>query len=289
MSLAWLLITVSAGPFLSLVSAQIIPQLRFNFGFPVDSTRQPGEDNEVNTPFSSFFPGLVGSTDPVDSTTQLGKDNEVNNPFTSSFLGLGGLPNDGNNAVPPITKFTFAEGDATAFTGFSNSGGGMGLLDTPLSPFTASSTVSIFGSFGAGDERGNSIKPFTPSLGDPLASGQNGVSPDAGPGNPDCNPGTGVGCLIGDNGAGINCQQGGDRIICSSAGRPFVDADGMTITSDASTCVVFTWTTTVAVTSSILPSVSKPRARIKLDAPRNWRAHRLCRLSHAVSLERNSN
>jgi hypothetical protein len=68
MRLSWLaslLIAVSAGAFLSLVGAQIIPQLLVYFGFPVDGTKQPGEDNEVNTPLFSFFPGR---TDPVDST-----------------------------------------------------------------------------------------------------------------------------------------------------------------------------------------------------------------------------
>jgi hypothetical protein len=223
MKLAWFLITVSAGPFFPSVGAQYFPQLLGNFGFPVDST-QPGEDNEVNSQFPSFFPGPMGSPDLVDSTAQ--------NPFTSSFPGLGSLRNNGNNAVPPDT----------AFQGFFT-GGGMNLLDTSFSPFTGFN----FGSFGAGDESGGadaSIQPFTPSLGNLLIPGPNlpiGLGPDAGPVNPDCNPGTGVGCVIGDNGGGINCQQGGDRVFCSSVGRPFVDADGMTITSDASTCEVSAW------------------------------------------------
>jgi hypothetical protein len=240
MRLTLLLFTVSAGPFLSLVGAQNIRQ-----GQLFD--------------FSGFLP-VDTST---GSTTQLGgEDNEVNKPFASLFSGFGG------GADTPFT-FDFGQGAGSPFTGFN--GGGIDLPKTPANP-TTTSGITSFGGFGVFGGDGEPVETKTPSTGDfflstidpsnfapyPVGGGIGGGvnnGGNLGPVNPDCDPGTGVGCTIGDNGGGVNCQQDGGRKICSIVGRPFIDADGVSIASDASTCEVSAWAATATATAAASSSM----------------------------------
>jgi hypothetical protein len=214
---------------------------------PCDCACDPSPPKKPAPSSTSSWPVVLTSSPDVFSSGNLGGFSSPSETSTASFPFEIGFPaSDVAGPRPSVFSALDLFGPSLgAFGAFNENDKG-----APEQPFGSSTLVPLFiglGTIPSGPTVDGSIQRSTPRLGD---SGPNLVPGPTVTVNPECNPGTGGGCLIGDNGGGVNCQQGEDRIFCSSVGRPFIDATGMTITSDASTCEVSAWAAATAVSAS---------------------------------------